>query len=120
MAEAMQETGLLPAFVLSAEYPLVLALEHQDGSSVSLPYSGLRHVRYVPEGLVLLRFADTRVDIHGRNLLPVWIALRSRRVKLLRAQAESAGLMRADYEPHISGIILNDAARRAGPSPVPG
>lgn len=110
MAEVLHLAELRPAFALSAQCPPSLTFEQPNGDSLSLPYSDLRRVRYVPAGLLLMRFADTKVDIHGRNLLPVWIALRSRRVSRLRAETESGDNVRSTSEPHISSIVVTDIA----------
>jgi hypothetical protein len=113
MAKVVRPAGLRPAFTLSKGHPPLLTFEQPDGNSVSLPYSTLRHVRYVPEGVVLLRFADIKVNVLGRNLLPVWSGLRARRVVLLMAATESDGLVRAEYKPHISGIVVTAISRPA-------
>ena len=82
-----------PAIVLATEEappPHMVTFEQPDGSSLPLAYRDLRSVRYDSAGLVRLRFTARNVVIHGCNLLSVWRALRSRRVRLLRVCATEA------------------------------
>ena len=113
MAEVLHLSELRPAFTLSEQYPRMLTFEQPNGDPVSLPWGDLRSVRYTPESLIVLRFTYDKVDIHGRNLLPVWRALRSRRVSRLRAETESGGLVRPAFEPHISSIVFTETVRPA-------
>jgi hypothetical protein len=90
-----------PAIVLAQDEghpPHMITFEHADGNSESFSYLDLRSVRYDPAGLIRLRFAADNVVLHGRNLLSVWSALRSRRVRLLRIGGTEAT---TDPEPHI-------------------
>jgi len=100
-----------PAIVLATEEaspPHMVTFEQPDGSSRSLSYLDLRGVRYDPAGLVRLRFSSYNVLLQGSNLLSVWRALRSRRVKLVRVCAYEAT---ADHEPHIDSITITPAPR---------
>jgi hypothetical protein len=114
MGNTMGLPGQRPAFQLAQDErhpPHMVTFEQPDGSSVSLSYQDLRGVRYDPAGLIRLRFAADNVVLHGSNLLSIWRALRSRRVKLLRAGTEAEGLARADHEPHIDSITITPASR---------
>jgi hypothetical protein len=100
-----------PAVVLAgdeAHAPHMVTFEQPDGGCLSLNYRDLRSVRYDPAGLVHLRFTAYNVVLHGRNLISVWRALRSRRVKLLRARGTEAT---TGHEPHIDSIAITSASR---------
>jgi len=73
-----------------------------------LSYQDLRSVRYDPAGLVRLRFVARNVVLHGSNLLSLWRALRSRRVRLLRVSGTDAA---TGHEPHIDSIAITPASR---------
>jgi hypothetical protein len=113
MEEKLGLPSRKPAIVLTLDeaHPLhMVTFEQPDGGSLSLNYRDLRSVRYDPAGLLRLRFDAHNVVIHGRNLLSVWRALRSRRVRLLRAATEAEAQARADYEPHIGSITVTPAS----------
>jgi len=100
-----------PAMVLTLDeghQPHMVTFEQPGGRSLSLNYRDLRSVRYDPAGLLRLRFATHNVVLHGSNLLSVWRALRSRRVRLLRARGTEAS---TDHEPHIDSIAITPASR---------
>jgi hypothetical protein len=100
-----------PAFELGrdGQCPLVTFVQ-PDGSSKEFRYLDFRRVRYFPEDTVELRFATAIVTLHGRNLLPLWRAIRSRRVRLLRVGRAAVGAVREDYQPHIDSISIADRA----------
>ena len=84
---------------------LSVTFEQPDGSSDTLNYADLRWVRYDPaESVVRLRFSGADVVIDGSNLLPAWRALRSRRVRYLRAAGAHAAMTLNDPEPNITSI----------------
>jgi len=89
----------------------MLTFEQADGRSVSFRYSDFRNVRYIPDDTVRLRFVTSSVVVRGCNLLPLWQALPSRRVSLLRPGTEAEGLMRAEVEPYIGSITVTPAVR---------
>ena len=111
MGNTLGLPGQMPAFQLEQDErhpPYMVTFEQTDGSSVSFSYQDLRSVRYDPAGLIRLRFAADNVVLHGRNLLSVWSALRSRRVRLMRARGAEAS---TDHEPHIESITIMPASR---------
>jgi len=111
MEDALDSASQKPAFELAEaeeHQPLMVIFEQLDGSSAAFSYQDLRCVRYDPAGLVRLRFAADNVVLHGRNLLSIWRALRSRRVRLLRAGGAE---MPTDHEPHIDTITITPAPR---------
>ncbi len=92
----------------AGQQPDMVTFEQADGSSVSFSYRDLRSVRCDLLGPVRLRFTADNIVLHGRNLLPVWRALRSRRVRLLRVGGTQA---ETDHEPHIDSIAITPASR---------
>src|SRR5271169_162940 len=122
MKEKLGLSGQRPAIVLAEDaghQPRMVTFEQPDGSSESFSYQDLRSVRYDPAGLIRLRFAADNIVLHGRNLLSVWSALRSRRVRLFRVRGTEAT---TGPEPHIDSITITPASRResSAGSPLPG
>jgi hypothetical protein len=114
MAELLDLKSVRPAVELGREknIPPMVAFEQSDGGSEAFSYSDFRSVRYDPAGMVKVRFAAAIVAVSGRNLLPVWLALRSHRVRRLRVDNMAEGMARADDEPHITGITITPSSRR--------
>src|SRR5882724_10594932 len=101
-----------PAFELGKEnlsLPII-TFEYADGGSKAFSYEHLRNMRYRPDDTLRMRFAAVIVTIRGRNLLPIWRAIRSRRVRLLRAGRAVPKAEQADTEPHIDSISFADRA----------
>lgn len=106
----MTQAKNLPAVELGTDrpYPPMVEFIQPDGSSESFRYEDFRRVRYFPEGRLELRFAAAIINIHGRNLLPVWRAVRSRRVRLLRAGSAAVNGAGVGHEPQIDSISIAD------------
>lgn len=112
MKEAPDSAGQNPVYELAEDdgQPLrTVTFERSDGSSEAFSYKDLQSVRYDPAGTVRLHFATAKINVCGRNLLSIWRALRSRRVKLLRVTGNEAT---TNHEPHIDSIAIAPAKRR--------
>ena len=114
MAQMLDLKSVRPAVELGEDgsTPPMVTFEQLDGSSEAFRYEDLRSIRYDPSGMVNVRFAAAIVAVFGRNLLPVWRALRSRRVRRLRVGSYAEGLAREADEPHITGITVTPHPRR--------
>jgi hypothetical protein len=112
MDEKLDLPSQKPALLLAGDEAHTLHMvtfEQPDGSSLSLNYRDLRGVRYDPAGLIRLRFTIRNVVLHGRNLLSVWRAFRTRSVRLVRP-GESAGP--GGDVPRIDSITITRTPRR--------
>lgn len=114
MAQLLDLKSVRPAVELGehGSTPPIVTFEQLDGGSEAFRYEDLRSIRYDPAGMVNVRFAAAKVAVFGHNLLPVWLALRSHRVRLLRVDSQAEGMARAGDEPHITGITVTPYPRR--------
>jgi hypothetical protein len=112
MAEVLSITRNKPAVEIAAgsRLPRMLEFEQADGSSESYRYADVRSVRYHPDDWVKLRLADAIILIQGRNLLPVWQTLRSRRARLVRVNALAGNDEGSENTPLIGCITITDPA----------
>jgi len=97
--------------LLEDGHPPAVTFEQADGSCLMLPYAGSLLMRYSPDG-VKMQFDTALVAISGRNLVPVWFALRLRQARLLRATPDIGRWARDEDAPHIGSITVTPSPLR--------
>jgi hypothetical protein len=108
----MEHEQSVPAFELGkdGEYPPTITFVQTDGAPQAFRYEDFRRIRYYPDDMLQLHFATAIVTLHGRNLLPLWRAIRARRVGLVRVTRAVPEMEQAGNAPHIDSISIADRA----------
>lgn len=60
-----------------------LEIREASGDSRSLPYSSLQYINFNPSVGVTLTFSACEIELHGRNLRPLFDALNAHNVKTI-------------------------------------
>ncbi len=108
------ETGEKPAVELEkgGGYPRMVTFEQRDGTCEAFHYEDLTRLSLDLDSTVKVRFTTATIVVRGRNLLPVWQGLRTRRARLLRVALETDGFLPDKAAPHIDSITITPLPHR--------
>jgi hypothetical protein len=85
---------------------IMLDVKLEDGSIVSLPYNGLRRVRYLPGDTMMLRFESDEVHVDGRNLARLRDSVTEHRTRSIQEGTASEQGLKPEDETHITRITI--------------
>lgn len=88
---------------------LMLEIRLANGEMVSFPYSSLRMARYLPKGVIELRFDGNRVIAEGRNLLRLHESIIQHRQRFIQEGTDIERGLKDDDAVHIDRILITEA-----------
>jgi len=89
---------------------LMLEIRLANGEMVSFPYSALRKARYLPQGVIELRFFDgDRVIVEGKNLLRLHDSITQHRQRFIQEGTDIERGLKDDDAVHIDRILIMEA-----------
>ena len=88
---------------------LMLEIRLANGEMVSFPYSSLRMARYLPQGVIELRFDGNRVIAEGRNLLRLHDSIVQHRQRFIQEGTDIERGLKDEDAVHIDRILITEA-----------
>lgn len=88
---------------------LMLEIRLANGEMVSFPYFALRMARYLPKGVIELRFDGNRLIAEGRNLLRLYESIVQHRQRFIQEGTDIERGLKDEDAVHIDRILITEA-----------
>jgi hypothetical protein len=88
---------------------LMLDVRLSNGEIVSFPYASLRKAKYLPTGVMMLRFDRDEVTAEGKNLHRLRDAIAEHRARFIQEGTDIERGLKPEDAAHIDRIVITEA-----------